>query len=530
MKFGEYLIKQKVINQVQLQRGLLVQKYCTKKIGRILRDLEIISHDDLNQHLSHFLKKPRNVNLSFFQPSKYDHEILKLISPNTPLMPLGSDGKSYLFGSLRFDDKYLESIEEFVGRKCSLQILDRESFDIIGKKFNSQKLSEDHNLIRMSDLSSDQKLSLKDPYISLFKECLEEAVKIDASDIHLEPKENSYVIRMRLHGDLQTWKVLDHEHCQQFTLTLKDLLKLDLSIVGTPQDSRASFPALNVDLRVNCLPIIYGEKIVVRLLKQNRSFLIDDIEFDEGTKKHLLALTHLKNGLVLISGPTGSGKTTTLYSLINAVDKDHLNVSTLEHPVEYRLPGINQVDVGSSKSLTFASSLRALMRQDPDVILLGEIRDEETAKKAFEAASTGHLVFSTVHANNPQKVIERILNLGVDRFAMESNLVFSAAQRLVKKLCTKCALPIPKEFEEIAKEISPDGISHFRIRNEVGCPNCTAGVVGRLPILSYLKQNEIKANLHSVHQVETTYTTLRDVALKKALSGAVDLREALEVA
>jgi type II secretory ATPase GspE/PulE/Tfp pilus assembly ATPase PilB-like protein len=211
--------------------------------------------------------------------------------------------------------------------------------------------------------------------------------------------------------------------------------------------------------------------------------------------------------------------------MINSIDTLRLNVSTLEHPVEYRLNGINQIDVGSNKELTFSSGLRALMRQDPDVILIGEIRDNETADMAFKAASTGHLVFSTVHANGSKEVIERLLNLGIDEFTLKSNLIFSSAQRLLKELCSHCSISISKD--ELPREI--DKNLNYKKRNNGGCEKCNAGIAGRIPILEYMNERNIKSFISDKNNSDFGIVGLRESAIQLAAENKVDLFEALEI-
>ena len=270
-----------------------------------------------------------------------------------------------------------------------------------------------------------------------------------------------------------------------------------------PLDSRASYPQWRLDLRANSLPTIHGEKIVLRLLPSDREFKLGRIGLSDELVFSLKKAISMKNGVVIISGPTGSGKTTTLYSLLQTLNTPTRNISTLENPVEFTMKGLNQVAVGDD--LSFADGLRSFMRQDPDVILVGEIRDAETASLAFEAASTGHMVLTSLHANGAAEAIERLKGLGVEDYLIRSTLRFSACQSLKSVLDPSCAKPLSEdERRQFEKALTRRNISHFAAgakvfnRNHEGCEKCfpdrngNPGVIGRVPIMEYVTGAEIK--------------------------------------
>ncbi|MCX6125182.1 MAG: ATPase, T2SS/T4P/T4SS family, partial [Proteobacteria bacterium] len=279
----------------------------------------------------------------------------------------------------------------------------------------------------------------------------------------------------------------------------------------------------------------HGDKIVLRLLDQERQFRIEESGLQQEALSNLKSASEQKNGLIIISGPTGSGKTTTLYGLINSLDHKTKNITTLEDPSEYELFGVTQTEI--SRHLTFASALRALMRQDPDVILLGEIRDEETAKLSFKIANTGHLVISTLHANGAIESIERLKALGVDDFSISSSLRFTGAQRLVKKLCEHCSIPVITEAEspyylEKLRAIRERELvkPKYRTRNPNGCDRCKGGINGRIPILEYAGSEGVAAYLKGSPRKECLQTSLQDAAFNLAAQGLIDLEEAFHVA
>jgi type IV pilus assembly protein PilB len=365
----------------------------------------------------------------------------------------------------------------------------------------------------------EERITKGSPYTSLFRECLAEAQRISASDIHIEPSSDSLVIRIRVNGDLYTYKTLNKEYRQSFIQEVKRLCNISIAISNRPQDSRLSLPSWKLALRVNCTPTLYGEKIVLRLLDMTTDFNLDTISLSEDVVSDLIKSAQEKNGVIIVSGPTGSGKTRTLFSLLNSLDKQKKNIVTLEDPIEYTFSGINQIEI--KKSLTFADGLRAILRQDPDVILVGEIRDYETADLCFKASATGHLVISTLHANSATKVIERLKNMGVEQYMIDSNLKFSSAQRLIKKLCSSCSIKVSdKEIKDVCNKYSLPEVNNFRTINHSGCNKCKCGISGRVPVMEYLTKRE----LENTNSLEAKKSLLNEY-IEKAQLGLIDFKE-----
>ena len=350
--------------------------------------------------------------------------------------------------------------------------------------------------------TSEEKIQNCAPYTSLFRDALKEAHRLSASDIHIEPVADGLQIRIRVNGDLFTYKSLGFDHRQSFIQEVKRLSNLSIAISNRPQDSRLSLPTWKLALRVNSTPTLYGEKVVLRLLDMTTDFDLATVNLSENIVDDLKVAAQEKNGVIIVSGPTGSGKTRTLFSLLNSLDKERKNIVSLEDPVEYTFKGINQIEI--KEPLSFADGLRAILRQDPDVILVGEIRDYETADLCFKAAATGHLVISTLHANSAVKVIERLRNMGVEDYMINSNLKFSAAQRLVKKLCQACSIEA----------------GNGRSRNPHGCRYCKNGISGRVPVMEYLTKDELSNDDKLVPKV-----TLAQEYMKKASKGLIDIKE-----
>ncbi len=372
------------------------------------------------------------------------------------------------------------------------------------------------------------------PYYDLYFDAVRAAHEAGASDIHFEPTRDGVAIRFRIIGDMDLpWKVLGLDHRQGFFNEIKRLSGLIIAVSGRPQDGRVSFPNLKLDARVNLLPTLHGEKIVLRLLDLQRDFKIDALGIHMSTLEILKDIPRLKNGVVLISGPTGSGKTTTLYSLLCSIDRTAKNIITLEDPVEYGLSGLNQVPI--DKKVSFGTALRSVLRQDPDVILVGEIRDEETASLCFKAAQTGHLVLSTIHANSAAGVIDRLVNLGVEKFTIAENLRLSVAQRLVKTLCPGCRETASKD---ILLDLSSDiflcqedaaTVGMFKVNGGRSCEYCRNGFIGRVPILEIMKSEEV---IHHLRGAERGHLkrSLKRSFLESATLGQVDIREVKDLA
>lgn len=359
--------------------------------------------------------------------------------------------------------------------------------------------------------ADDQKIQGLDPYTSLFRDTILTAKSMGASDIHIQPRRDGVDIRLRVNGDMLTWKQLGLDHRRSLINEVKRLTGLSIAISGKAQDGRISYQAWQLDLRASLLPSQWGEKIVLRLLDLTRKFELSELGFDATTHQDLLQALSSKNGVLIISGPTGSGKTTTLYTLLCALDRYSKNIITLEDPIEYGIPGLTQVQI--TKKLSFADALRSVLRQDPDIILVGEIRDAETADLCIKAAATGHFVLSTLHANGAAEVISRLMNLGVDASMLKSVLRFSAAQRLIKKLCAQCSTSV-------------DPLGPYKQRNIVGCERCHQGITGRLPVLEYMKAPQIVEYLADLKRDPPLAVTLKEAAMKHAEKGEVAYDEA----
>ena len=328
----------------------------------------------------------------------------------------------------------------------------------------------------------------------LFRELFDKtAYDKNVSDIHIEPRVDGVLIRIRRNGLLYDFKIVPDKAKNLFFIEVKKLFDLQLGISDIAQDSRVTFDEYNLDIRVSSLPHVHGEKIVLRMLRRDTLFDITTLGFDTDAMKAIEEALSYKNGIIIFSGPTGSGKTSTLYSLLNMLDKNSLNIHTIEDPVEYTIPQINQIQV--SEKITFQNVMRNILRQDPDVILVGEIRDRDTAELAFHAATTGHLVLTTIHTNYASDVITKLVNyFKIDRELVEQNLRLASSQRLLRRLCMCCASSLEeKEFAQFCYQRKLANIQNITLKkqNHVGCPSCQNGITGRFPIFEYVDSNHL---------------------------------------
>ena len=382
-------------------------------------------------------------------------------------------------------------------------------------------LEQEHGVTIAKRRTSEQLLQESGPYARLLNDLMKAAKARGASDVHIEPHETGVDLRLRIDGNLSLERKVEIEHRESLILEAKRIFGLSIGVSGRPQDGRASIPSLRLDVRVSLLPTHFGEKIVMRLLDLDATFDLEGLGFMENELAALKRSITQEDGVVVVSGPTGSGKSRTLYACLKVINPKRYNIVTLEDPIEYRIEGLNQVQV--SRKMSFADALRSVLRQDPDVILVGEVRDAETAKLCFQAAETGHLVFTTLHANGALEVVERLSGLGVERIVMESNLRLSIAQRLEQRLCPLCAIEPSKEtavwLDRHDRRKRP-AASHARQRFEQGCSNCCNGIRGRVPVLEWatLEPEDGK-------KVVRVQQTIQDARLARVFRGEIDSLE-----
>ena len=377
------------------------------------------------------------------------------------------------------------------------------------------------------------------PVVRFVNKIMLDAIKRGASDIHFEPYETSYRVRVRLDGILQEVAHPPVKLGNRLAARIKVMAQLDVSERRIPQDGRIKLKLSKkraVDFRVSTCPTLFGEKVVMRVLDPMASHLgIDSLGFDEDQKELFNHAIRQPNGMILVTGPTGSGKTATLYTALNILNTVDTNICTAEDPAEINMPGINQVNINTKTGLTFASALRAFLRQDPDVIMVGEIRDLETAEIAIKAAQTGHLVLSTLHTNDAPKTLTRLLNMGVAAYNIASTINLIIAQRLVRRLCEHCKQPEDLPREALLKEgFSEEQLEDITVYRPVGCSKCNGGYKGRLGIFQMMPISEEMGRLImsgadamaiADQAAKENIPDLRGAGLKKVMLGETSLEE-----
>ncbi|MCC7407260.1 MAG: Flp pilus assembly complex ATPase component TadA [Phycisphaeraceae bacterium] len=381
------------------------------------------------------------------------------------------------------------------------------------------------------------------PVIKLVNLILFEAVRQEASDVHVQPYEDRLIVRLRIDGMLFNAYELPKALQEEVLSRVKVMGGMNIAEKRLPQDGRATVAVGDriIDLRIASLPGAFGERLVIRLLDKSSKLLsLQQLGMNATTLERFRSLITVEHGLILVTGPTGSGKTTTLYAALQEINSTARNVITLEDPIEYQLPGVSQTQINTKKGMTFASGLRSVLRQDPDIIMVGEVRDQETAAMAIQSALTGHLVFSTLHTNDAASAVTRLLDLGIEAYLAASSLVGVLAQRLVRRVCPNCGqtcIPMPQEFERLDFGISDHEAAH--LRRGVGCERCrNTGYRGRVGVFELLavdesvrrcvQQRATAAEIQAA-ALEHGMQSMRDDGLAKILAGVTTAEEVLRV-
>ena len=493
MRLGEMLIERKLITQEDLDRALELQKERGEKLGKTLVDLGFIAMRDVLAALSVQL----NVPLITIEGPPAASAETETLSPRFlrqfRILPVGREDHTLTLAMADpLDFETLSSVRSCTGLKVSpVLAAEQEILDAIDKYYGESAKGDteiDPDAAQASeDLEHLRDMASEAPVIRLVNAIVALAVEKRASDIHLEPFEKVFRIRYRIDGVLYDQESPPREMKAAMISRVKLMAKLNIAERRLPQDGRIKVKTLGreVDLRVSTLPTLYGESVVMRLLDRSATDFYDlgKLGFDEfmlGRMEHYTAMPH---GIFLVTGPTGSGKSTTLYSALKRINQSDKKIITIEDPVEYQMDGINQIHVNPQIGLTFSSGLRHIVRQDPDVIMVGEIRDRETADIAIRSSLTGHFVYSTLHTNDAPSAITRLMDMGVENYLITSSLVSVLAQRLVRMICKHCRRPD-------GERIAPDGrgVPSFR---GAGCQHCFgSGHSGRIGIFELMELNE----------------------------------------
>jgi type IV pilus assembly protein PilB len=554
-RLGELLVREKLISLAQLRAAQEEQQRSGANLGYTLAKLGYISATEITSFLSQQYRVP-TVNLEEYE---IDSEILKLVSKEQcekqRVIPVSRAGSSLIVAMAdptnlnAIDDlKFLTgySIEPVIASEQAI-LAAVEKYYNIGPSYDEVMAGFDEGEIEVTgdmeevNLLELEKASEDAPVVRLCNMILLNAIKKGASDIHIEPYEKKLRVRYRIDGVLQEEMTPPLKLKNAISSRIKIMSSLDIAERRLPQDGRIKLKlgkGREMDYRVSILPTLWGEKIVMRLLdKGNLQLDMSKLGFDPKPLEDFLWAIHQPWGMSLVTGPTGSGKTTTLYSALSDLNKPGHNISTAEDPVEYNLHGINQVQMQDSIGLNFAMALRSFLRQDPDILMVGEIRDFETAEIAVKAALTGHMVLSTLHTNDAPATISRLLNMGVEPFLITASVNLVLAQRLARKICADCKAPAPKVDPEFMKTmgLSEEQRAKAQIMKGAGCRTCNGtGYKGRValyevmrftePLKDMVLQGGSTAELKAA-AIKGGMVTLRASGLLKVLAGVTTLEE-----
>lgn len=548
-KLGDLLLDLGLISESNLKAVLETQKETKKKLGEILIEEKYLTEREFFEVLEFQLGVPY-VDLDRFS---IDPDVPKLISENIArrhtVIPVSQeDHKLTLAMNDPLDFLAIDDVKLATGLEISPVIAGKlaitDAIDYFYEKEDAQKAIEEFKKEfdeeEFEGLDEEMMNDINNaPVVRLINSIISQAVKLKASDIHIEPFEKKLKVRCRVDGDLiEVMRPSKAAHAAIVT-RIKILGKMDISERRKPQDGRMekNIDGRVVDMRISVLPTVFGEKVVIRILDRS-SFMMtkEELGFTENNLSLFNKITRNPNGIILITGPTGSGKSTTLYTVLAEMNQPDKNIVTVEDPVEYSLDGVNQVQVNPKADLTFATGLRSILRQDPDIIMVGEIRDPDTVNIAIRAAITGHLVLSTIHTNDTASTITRLVNMGIDSYLIASSVVGIVAQRLVKKICTHCKVSYELDERSAVLLGVEEGSKAYK---GTGCSKCNeTGTSGRTAVHEVMVvDREIRNMINegkSIDEIKDKavsagMNTLKDACRELVLKGIITVDEMLKI-
>jgi len=556
IRIGDLLVENKIISEQQLMTALAEQKKSGRKLGRTLIELGYVTEDQMLNFLSRQLHIPY-IDLKHY---KYNAEIVKKIpetlSRRYRAIALAEQPDSFLVGMADPTDIFaFDKLSKSFNKPIRLAVL-RETdllrtIDTVYRKTDeiSSLAEELEEELSDTDFDLDELLETEDiaeaPVVRMLQSIFEDAMQMGASDIHIEPDENVLRIRQRIDGVLYEQEMKERRIVNALVSRLKLMSGLNISEKRLPQDGRFNIriKGRSVDVRLSTMPIQHGESVVMRLLDQSSGKLdLNRVGMPPDILERFRSIIHRPHGMVLVTGPTGSGKTTTLYGALNELNQPEKKIITVEDPVEYRLNRVNQVQVHPKVGLTFARVLRTALRQDPDVVLIGEMRDQETAEIGMRASITGHLVLSTLHTNDAISTAIRLIDMGIQGFMVATSLEAIIAQRLVRRICSSCIADyLPNIHEAVwLKELLGEALESVQFKKGVGCPHCNnTGYHGRIGVFELLEISDDmadalrrgdSADFAKIAQRDADFRTLGENALDYAREGITTIEEVIRVA
>lgn len=483
----EILVKESYVSEEDMAKAVLISKKQKSDLIDYLVSKELIDKNTISQAIAEHYKLPY-ANLAEEKPTKtLVKKIPKEIAEKYRVVCFSdSEGGKYATDSPG-DSKWRSDLQTALSKK-ELKLFYTDTEQINGA-FALYKNSLD---TRFNQIISEQKHVAPE----IFEEIINDALLYRASDIHFEPQDDNVIVRFRVDGTLQEAGRFKKDNYENILNRIKVLAQLRIDEHYSVQDGAIRFPLKDgkLDLRVSIAPTLDGEKVVLRMLAEYvKDLVLSEIGLSKEYQDKIIEAANKPFGMIVVCGPTGSGKTTTLYSIVKNINAQSINITTIEDPVEYKILGVNQIQVNSAKKITFVNGLKSIVRQDPDVILVGEIRDEKTAEISVNAALTGHLLFSTFHANDAATAIPRLIDMGVEPFLLASTLELLISQRLVRRLCTNCRYSVEVTKEQIEKGMK--GIGKYfpekcNIYGAKGCPSCNGtGYVGRIGLFEIIKMD-----------------------------------------
>ena len=555
VRLGEILVQQKLLTAEQLKLALDEQKRSGRKLGRVFIEQGYVTEEEISEALAKQLQVPY-INLKYYNvKAEVVQKLPETQARRFRAIVLEDNPKALKIGMADPTDlAAYDEIARIVKREIEIAVVtETQLLAVVDRIY--RRTSE------ISGLAQELQAELGDetvdfgalavtpgleeaPVVKLLQSVFEDATQVRASDIHIEPQEKKLIIRFRIDGVLHQQTEADSKIASALVLRLKLMSGLDISEKRLPQDGRfnVKIRATMVDVRISTMPTQYGESVVMRLLNQGSGILtLDRIGMPPHILERVQAVLQRPSGMMLVTGPTGSGKTTTLYAALSKLNTPERKIITVEDPVEYRLPGINQVQVHEKIDLTFARVLRSALRQDPDVILVGEMRDQETVETGLRAAMTGHMVLSTLHTNDAVTTPIRLLDMGAPRYMVALSLQMVLAQRLVRLICESCTETytlLPGEHEWLSQEIGSN-VDNYRYVKGKGCSHCNGtGYLGRTGVYEMLEMS--KAVVEAANQDDPALfievatreigkNTLRAHAVQLVVDGKTTIDEAMRI-